>query len=72
MIGELYSYCSITINSYMVAVKTVAEMAENQDLGTGPPNITSSGSSEMVGLSTLILESLQLTLVYTHGQLCRT
>ena len=36
------------------AWKTVAEMAENWDLGKGPPNITSSGCLEMVGLSTLI------------------
>jgi hypothetical protein len=36
------------------AWKTVAEMVENRDLGRGPPNITSSGSLEMVGLSTLI------------------
>ena len=34
--------------------KTVSEMAENWDLGRGPPNITCSGSLEMVGLSTLI------------------
>ena len=27
-------------------------MAENRDLGRGPPNITSSGNLEMVGLST--------------------
>ena len=37
-----------------LAWKTVAEMAENRDLGRGPPNITSSGSLEMVGLGTLI------------------
>ena len=36
------------------AWKTEAEMAENWDLGRGPPNITSSGSFEMVGLGTLI------------------
>ena len=36
------------------AWKTVAEMAENRDLGRGPPNTTSSGSLEIVGLSTLI------------------
>ena len=36
------------------AWKTVAEMAENRDLGRGPPIITSSGSLEMAGLSTLI------------------
>ena len=36
------------------AWKTIVEMAENRDLGRGPPNITSSGSCEMVGLSTLI------------------
>ena len=34
------------------AWKTVAEMAENQDLGRGPPNIISSGSLQMVCLST--------------------
>ena len=38
----------------MLAGKMVAEMAENRDLGRGPPNITSSGSLEMVVLSTLI------------------
>ena len=37
----------------------MAEMAENQDLGRGPPNITSSGSLEIVGLSTLIYERLK-------------
>ena len=36
------------------ASKTVVAMAENQDLGRGPPNITDSGSLGMVGLSTLI------------------
>ena len=36
------------------AWKTVAEMAENRDLGRGPQNVTSSGSLEMVCLSTLI------------------
>ena len=51
------------------AWKTVAEMAENWDLGRGPPNITSSGSLEMVSLSTFIYERLQLTLDFTHGQL---
>ena len=45
-------------------------MAENRDLGRGPSNITSSGSLEMVGSSTLIQERLQLTLVLTHQQLC--
>ena len=30
-------------------------MAENWDLGKGPPNITSFGSFEMVGLSTFDL-----------------
>ena len=54
----------------MFAWKTVVEMAENRDLDRGPTNITNSGSLEMVGLSTLILERLQLTLVFTHGQLC--
>ena len=49
----------------------VAEMSENQDLGRGLPNITSSGSFEMVGLSTLIEERLDLTPVFTHGQLCQ-
>ena len=44
-------------------------MAENRDLGRGPPNITSFGSLEIVGLSTLIYERPQLTLVFTHGQL---
>ena len=44
-------------------------MAENRDLGRAPPNITSSGSLEMVGLSTMIQEQLLLTLVFTHGQL---
>ena len=51
-------------------MEAVAEMAENRDSGRGPPNITSSGSLEIVGLSTLIQERLQLTLVFTHGQLC--
>ena len=37
------------------AWKAVAEMAENQDLGRGPPNIISSGSLQMVCLSTLDL-----------------
>ena len=36
------------------AWKTVAEMAENRDLGRAPPNITSSGSLEMVGSGILI------------------
>ena len=36
------------------ALKTMAEMVENRDLGRGPPNITSFGSLEMVGLDTLI------------------
>ena len=35
------------------AWKTVTEMAENRDIVKGPPNITSSGSLEIVGLSTL-------------------
>ena len=53
----------------MFAWKTVAEMTENQDLGRGPPNITSSGSFEMVGLSTLIQEQLQLTLAVVARQM---
>ena len=48
----------------------VAGMAENWDLGRGPPNITTFGSLEMVGLSTLIEERVQLTLFFTHKQLC--
>ena len=39
---------------FRFAWKTVTEMAENRDLGREPPNITSFGSLEMVGLSTLI------------------
>ena len=55
----LFVYCITQrfINPWPVfrfAWKTVAEMAENRDLGRGPLNITSSGSLEMVGLSTLI------------------
>ena len=49
---------------FRFALKTVAE---NRDLGRGPPNITSFESLEMLGLSTLIQEQLQLTLVFTHG-----
>ena len=48
----------------------VADTAENRDLGKGFPNITSSGSLETVGTGILILERLQLTLVFTRGQLC--
>ena len=44
-------------------------MAGNRDLGRGPSNITSSGSLEMIGTTTLISERFQLTLVFTHGQL---
>ena len=50
--------------------KMVAEMAENWDMRRGPPNFTSSGSLETVGSGILIYERLQLTPVYTHGQLC--
>ena len=51
------------------ARKMVAKMAENKDVGRGPPIITSSKSLEMVGSGILILERLQLIPVYTHGQM---
>ena len=35
-------------------------MAENRDLGRGPPNITSSGSLEMVGLGMVDLGMVNL------------
>ena len=38
----------------MFAWKMVAEMAENWDVGRGPPNITNSGSLETVGSGILI------------------
>ena len=53
----------------MFAWEMVAEMAENWMVGRQPPSITSSGSLETVGSGLLIEERLQLTPVYTHGQL---
>ena len=53
----------------MFAWKMIWETAKNWDVGRGQPNTTSSGSLKKAGSGILILEQLQLTLVFTHGQL---
>ena len=54
----------------MFAWKIGEQKGKNLDVSRGPPNITSSGSFETVGLGILIEERLKLTLVFTRGQLC--